>query len=324
MEKKQNKKGFKKIIRWICWVFIIQFVLVNISAALYAYRLTHFYDDPSLREPNPSRNVFAKTWRLITGPKYVRSQIMYEPLFVYDTISLVTKKGISIDTWYSKTDSVKKGTVIMFHGIGAAKDFLLDEAEQFRLMGYDVMLVDFRGHGNSDGNATTMGVRESEEVKLAYDFITNQGEKRIFLWGGSFGAVVVAKAVGDYDLPVEGIILEAPFASIQSHLRARARILGFPREPFAFLTTFWMGIENRFNGFKAKTSRYAKKINCPVLMQWGTLDAYVQKWEIDAVFNAVASTDKKLIIYENAFHESLLRRNPSRWKAEIESFLHNK
>ena len=321
MGKNQNKQKIRKIVRWICWVFVIQFVLINISAAFYAYRLTHFYDDPSLREPNPSRNIFSKTWRLFTGPKYPRSQVLYFPEFQYETVKLKTGNEISIEAWYSKPGSVSNGTVIMFHGIGGAKDYLLDEAEEFLNMDYNVMLVDFRGHGNSSGNTTTIGIKESEEVKLAVGYVQQRGEKRIFLWGGSMGAVVVAKAVGEYDLQVSGIILEAPFASIQSHLKARARILDFPRQPFAFFTTFWIGVERGFNGFNAQTCRYAKKINCPVLVQWGSLDAYVLKWEIDSVFHAISSADKKLVIYNDGFHESLLRRNPSKWRSEIEEFL---
>ncbi len=321
MYKKSNQGRIRKIIRWILWVLLLQFLLLNITAAFYAYKLTHFYDDATLREPNPSRNIFSKTWRLFTGPKYPKSIIETLPGFTYETVRLETKDGLSIEAWYSKTDSVAKGTVILFHGLSIAKDHLLDEADEFRNTGYNVMLVDFRGHGNSEGNTTTMGVKESEEVKIAYDYILTLGEKRIFLWGSSLGAVVIIKAIVDYNMDVSGIILEAPFASIQSHLKARARLLGFPKQPFAFLTTFWIGIERGFNGLGANTCKYAKEINCPVLLQWGSEDVYVLKWEIDSVFNAIASSNKKLTIYEDAFHESLFRRNRSMWRSEITSFL---
>jgi alpha-beta hydrolase superfamily lysophospholipase len=59
-------------------------------------------------------------------------------------------------------------------------------------------------------------------------------------------------------------------------------------------------------------------------VQWGSDDAYVLKWEIDSVFKAITSTDKKLVVYENAFHESLFRRNRTLWKSEVNLFLENK
>ena len=179
---------------------------------------------------------------------------------------------------------------------------------------------------DQQGRKTTIGFRESEEVKLAYDYAVKNGDSSIFLWGTSMGAVAIAKAVANYDIKPAGIILEMPFASLQSHLRARVRsngFSGFPEKPFAFLVTCWTGIERGYNGFKFKTDRYASKINCPVLMQWGARDNTVLKYETDKVFNAIASKNKKLVIYENADHESFLQNNPIKWRNEVEGFLAN-
>jgi hypothetical protein len=321
MEKDKTKRKLPSVFKWILWVLLIQFVLINISAAFYAYKLTHFYNDPSLRVYKPAPNIFAKTWRLFTGPKQPRSVINETPVFPFDTIKLRTTNGTLIDAWYSKADSFSKGTVIFFHGITANKCQMLHEAYEFRYWHYNVMLVDFRGHGNSSGNKTTIGMKESEEVKLAYNYAVQKGNKNIFLYGSSLGAVVVAKAIADYHLPVSGIILDMPFLSLQTYLQGKARRLGFPRQPFAFLTTFWIGIENGFNGFKHQTSKYAKQINCPVLMEWGELDDFVLKDETAKIYKSIASPQKRLVIYEQASHQSFLGRDPAKWRVEMERFL---
>ncbi len=324
MEKRKFRLKIPSYIRWIGWVLLVQFLLINISAALYAYKFTHVYDNPSLRNAKPAKNIFVKTWRLFSGPRQPKSILSETPTFPFDTIKLKTANGILIDAWYSKTDSTAKGTVILFHGITANKGMLLDEAYGFRYQGYNVMLVDFRAHGNSTGQTTTIGIREAEEVKLAFDFIAGKGQKTIFLWGLSMGAVVVAKAVADYDLKPSGVILEMPFASLQTHLQARARangFQGFPEKPFGFFVTWWMGMERGFNGFKHKTTSYVKKIQCPVLMQYGALDSYVVKSETDKVYTAIASANKKLIVYDRAGHESLAQHDPIKWRIEIERFL---
>jgi alpha-beta hydrolase superfamily lysophospholipase len=318
----EKSKRFKKILRWVIWVLIVQLVLINVMAALYAYRLTHFYNDPALNNPQPGRNIFSKTWKLFTGPRNAKSMIIETPSFPYETVTLITASGLNIETWLSlKTDTATKGAIILFHGIGDAKDQLLDEAEAFLDMGYHVMLVDFRAHGNSEGYSTSIGLRETEEVKLAYDYLKNRGDRNIFLFGSSMGAITVIKAVCDYSLPVSGIILQSPFASLQSHLKARARNLGFPAQPFAFLTTLWIGIEKGYNGYGFRTSGYAKKIDCPVLLQWGRQDAYVKEWEINKVYKAVNSPEKKFVIYENGLHESLFRRDRMKWRSEVGDFL---
>ncbi|HEX7844620.1 MAG TPA: alpha/beta fold hydrolase [Chitinophagaceae bacterium] len=315
----RSKKKFVSVLRWIGWVLLVQFVLMNISAAFYAYKFTHFYTNLPVEEGSP--NIFQKTWKLFTGPKFQRSSINEQPVFPYQTIHLKTAKGLNIEAWYGQTDSAAKGTVILFHGITVSKTQMLEEAYEFRYWGYNVMLVDLRGHGNSETNITTIGARESEDVKLACDFVAQKGEKNILLFGSSLGAVVITKAIADYQLTPSGIIIEMPFLSLQAYLKGKARMLGFPQQPFAFLTTFWIGVEKGFNGFRHNTTRYAKKINCPVLMQVGAKDELVLQADSEKIFNAIASNDKKLIVYEKAQHESFLHHDPTRWRSEVEAFL---
>lgn len=321
-QKTAKRRRIPVILRWILWVLLVQFILVNISAAFYAYRFTHFYNDPSLLEPG-SENIFSKTWRLFTGPRQPRPQLKNKPAFTYETVTMKTAKGLSIEAWFCPADSNPQGTVIIFHGITLNKGRMLDEGHEFRSMGYNIMLVDFRGHGNSEGNITTIGVREPEEVKLAYEYMVKRGEKKIFLYGLSMGAVVVTKAISDYQLNPSGIIIEMPFLSLQAYLRAQARFHGFAgqQRAFAFVTTFWVGVERGFNGYKHQTTRYAKNVHCPVLMQYGGKDAFVLPDESKKVFEAIASTDKRLALYERAQHESLVRFDPLRWRIEVGKFL---
>jgi uncharacterized protein len=323
MTKEKTNRKLPSVVRWIFWVLLVQVVLINISAAFYAYRLTHFYDDPSLLVYKPTHNIFAKTWKLFTGPKQAKSVVTETPSFPYETVMLKTAGGIPIEAWYGKTDSSEKGTVILFHGITSHKDVLLDVAGEFRYWGYNVMLVDFRAHGNSGGNTTTIGVREPEEVNLAYRYISQKSKKNILLYGSSLGAVVVAKAVADFHLQPAAIILEMPFESLQSYLKDKARTLGFPVQPFAFLATFWIGVERGFNGFKHQTAHYATKITCPVLMQWGAKDQFVLKSETETIFKALASTNKRLVVYDQAGHESFLENDPVKWRIETAKFLQN-
>ncbi len=324
MEKTKSRFKVPIYVRWIGWVLFVQFILINISASLYAYKLTHVYDDPELRNAKPSKNVIVKTWRLFTGPRQPRSYINEFPSFPYDTVQLKTAGGITIDTWYAASDSSAKGTIILFHGITANKGMILSEANEFRYQGYNIMLVDFRAHGNSGGNTTTMGMRESEEVKLAYDYAVSKNPTNIFLWGTSMGAVVITKAISDYNIKPAGVILEMPYFSLNSHLQARARALGFqgfPEKPFGFFVTWWIGIERGLKAFGHRTTDYTSKINCPVLVQWGTNDNYVLKPEIDKIFGSIPTSSKKLVVYTGAAHESLLQHDPDIWRSETGSFL---
>ena len=235
MKKGKPRLQLPSYVRWILWVLLVQIILINISAAFYAHKLTHVYTDRALRSARPSKNIFVKTWRLFTGPRQAKSIITETPTFPFDTVVLKTAKGITIDAWYSKPDSQSRGTVILFHGITANKGMIVNEAHEFRSQGYNVMLVDYRAHGNSEGQTTTIGVRESEEVKLAYAYIAGKGENNIFLWGSSMGAVVVAKAIAEYNLKPAGAMLEMPLHLCNRIYRPGQEPWGFKGYPQSLL-----------------------------------------------------------------------------------------
>ena len=215
-------------------VLLFQLILINVSAAFHAYRFTHYYDDDKIRNQRSSQGKpLLKTWRLMTGRQLAKSLIRYYPTIPYDTIQLTTKNGLKIEAWYMKADSAI-GTAILFHGLNSNKGNVLTEAFEFNSFGYNTMLVDMRAHGNSEGVVNSLGHKEAEEVKLAYEHVSKMGEKNIVLWGMSLGAVMISKAIGQYDLQPDKIILEMPFNRLQDHINARAKNSGFPGEPFGF------------------------------------------------------------------------------------------
>jgi len=321
MKNRKTKQRLRSILTWVLWVILIQFVLINISAALYAHKLTHLRTATADTWEPKERDIFTKTWRLFTGPTFYKQPLVDSPRFTYSTLQLTTSGDIPIEAWYSRPDSASKGTVIMLHGITSNKGELLDEATAFLEQHYSVLLVDLRNHGGSGGKSTSIGYREAEEVRLAYEHVSSMGEKNIILWGASLGAVVILKAVAESALQPSAIILEMPFVSLQAHLEGRARTLGFPEQPFGFLTTFWIGLEKGFNGLGFNVIKYAKKIHCPVLVQYGEKDELVLKKEIDAIYSAIPVSNKKLTLYEHLGHQSILRADPATWKNVVFGFL---
>lgn len=319
--KNKRTRTISRILKWVGRVLIAQLILINISAAIHAYRFTHYYNDDKVRnQPSSQGKLFLRTWRLMTGKKLAKSIIHYHPGIPYDTIQLTTRKGLKLEAWYMEADSAV-GTVILFHGLNSNKGNVLGEAFEFLSLGYNTMLVDIRAHGNSEGAVNTIGYKESEEVKLAYDYISKKGEKNIVLWGMSLGAVMISKAIWQYGLQPQKVILEMPFNRLQDHIRARARISGFPGEPFGFFVTFWTGLEQGYWGYGHCTAKYVGAIKCPVLLQWGNADEYVLRNETEKIFRAISSATRKLEIYEGAGHAPLLAADESHWQKSVAEFL---
>jgi pimeloyl-ACP methyl ester carboxylesterase len=314
----QTKTKLRSVVRWILWVLLVQLLLANISAALYAYKFTHYYEGPM--PARTGQNIFGKTWRLFAGPRFYKMSREEEPSFPFQNISFKTVEGISIDGWYSKVDSAK-GCVVLLHGVTVNKSYLTAEAGCFRNWGYNVLLIDFRGHGKSEGHNGSFGVKETGEVEQAVAFAKTQGNKKIILYGISLGAAVSLKAASDGKIKPDAVIADMPFGSLHHHLRSRAVETGFPAEPFATLVTLWMGMERGYNGFHHDVSDYVQSVHCPVLLQWGDQDQYVSRDEMDKVYSKLASGQKKIVTYAGAGHEALLSVDPLKWQREVLSFL---
>lgn len=239
------------------------------------------------------------------------------PATSYETVNLNSNR--KIECWDIKV-AVPKGTVILFHGFGGQKSSMLDKAEVFRELGYNTFLVDFMGSGGSEGNQTTIGVLEAEQVKTCFEYLTQKGEKNIFLFGTSMGSVAIMKAISDMEIKPNGIIIECPFGSMYKTVCARFKVMNAPVFPMAGLLVFWGGLQNGFWAFGHNPTEYAKKITCPTLLMYGQKDEKVSKAEIDEIF-ANLSGRKELKIYQNAGHENYLTKYKDEWTKNIKEFI---
>jgi esterase/lipase len=210
----------------------------------------------------------------------------------------------------------------MFHGHGGNRAGLTTEALAFHNFGYNVCMVDFRAHGNSDGTICTIGYKEAADVKAAYDFVVSKGETNIILYGISLGAATITKAVADYkEIKPSKVILEMPFGSLLQAVKGRVRMMHLPEQPISTLLTFWGGAQQGFQAFDLNPSDYAKQIHIPVLLQWGKNDIRVTADETTEVFDNLGTKDKTLVVYENSGHQSLLNNEPEKWRANVSHFL---
>ena len=311
------------MLRYLLRIFLFIFILVNIITAFHAYKFTHFYEPGEVViKKQEEKSGWDKTKEILFGINAVKLKNTVTADTTFQTLYLKTKDSLKLEAWYIPVDSAL-GTVCLFHGHGGTKSGVYKESEEFRKMRYNTLLLDFRAHGNSQGNSCTIGYNESEDVKLAYDLVKSKGEKNIVLWGISMGAATITKAIYDYGLQPQKIILEMPFGSILKAGEGRIRMMHLPAEPLATLVTFWGGVEHGFWGFGMKPTEFAKKISCPVLMQWGAMDPRVSRGEIDDIYHNISSA-KKLVIYDSCGHESLCKKETGKWKTAVTDFLNGR
>lgn len=307
----------KRFRKKIFWFLALIFISMNVVAYFHAYKFTHFTDRKISKTIAKDLSTIKKLQILFFGIDNPRPFNTRLPSQKFETIKLQSNKVI--ECWYIKTHS-SKGTVILFHGYGGEKSSMLDKSDEFIKLGYNTLLVDFMGSGGSEGNETTLGYKEAEEVNTCFEYLTKLGEDKIYLFGTSLGAVAIMKAIDNYAIAPKGIIIECPFGTMYQTTCARFRIMKVPAFPMAGLLVFWGGVQNNFWAFKHKPVEYAKKIKCPTLLLYGELDEKVSRKEIDEIYTNLKGP-KTLKAYPQAGHENYLVKYKEEWLLDTQTFL---
>ena len=188
-------------------------------------------------------------------------------------------------------------------------------------MGLSVLLIDFRGSGDSSESYTTIGFDEAEDVAASVRYArANLPHGKIILYGQSMGAAAILRAVNNCGVHPDAIIAEAVFDNMLSTVRHRFGAMGVPSFPSAELLVFWGGRQAGFNGFRHNPVEYARSVDCPILFLHGDADRKAHIDEARSVFAAVPGK-KQFRAFPNLGHESPAVRFPIEWKDTVRPFL---
>jgi alpha-beta hydrolase superfamily lysophospholipase len=300
-------------------ILLLVFVLTNVIANFHAYKFTHYGPASDERLDVNRFTTAQKIKASLIGVSPSRPKTRRLPQRPYTSIRLKSNK--EIECWLMEVDSAK-GTAILCHGYGGEKSSMLDKADVLLEAGYNTMLIDFMGSGGSEGYTTTIGFYEAQQVKSAYDYLWQKGERHFILLGTSMGAVAIIKAQHDYQLQGTSLVLECPFGSLLKAVRARFAIVGAPTFPMDRLLIFWGGLQQGFNAFKFSPEDYARDITCPSLLLYGEQDNRVSRSEIDSIFMHLKGP-KTMRTYPLAGHESYLNQYRKEWIEDVKTFINS-
>lgn len=113
-----------------------------------------------------------------------------------------------------------RASVLLLHGIRSDRRAMLERARLLSRHGYAVLLIDLPAHGESPGEAITLGWREAAAVTAARDWMHEQrpGEKRAVIGVSLGGASVV---LGPQPSGFDVVVLEAVYSDARQAIRNR-------------------------------------------------------------------------------------------------------
>lgn len=301
---------------------IAAFLILNVLAYRHAHAMTRFTPHaPPARGPE-ELTFFSRMRVLLAGIAIHRPQEEDSPRefgLAHEVHRFEGDAG-TLEAWYIPHPQ-PRGLVVMFHGYLSCKARILPEARAFHELGYACFVVDFRGSGGSQGNRTTVGYFEADDVIRTVDYARARWSLGpLVVFGQSMGGAATLRALAVHGLQADTVILECPFDRLLTTVKARFAAMGVPWFPGAPLLVFWGGLLHGFNGFAHNPADYARRVACPVLLLHGQEDSRVRIADIRTIFGNLGGV-KELHHLAGVGHESLVAKSPAEWKRHVERFL---
>lgn len=133
------------------------------------------------------------------------------------------------------------GTIIFAHGFRSNRLHpsvpTLELAHALVSEGFNVLMFDFRNHGESGGNVTTLGYHEVKDVLGAVQWLRQERPaqaERIGIIGFSMGAVTSIIAASQ-EPAIGAVVADSPFSDLRSYLQVNMPFwTGLPNVPFTW------------------------------------------------------------------------------------------
>ncbi len=134
----------------------------------------------------------------------------------YDSPTFQARDGFKIAGWYIESEIPSDISVLLCHGLGANKAGMWMLMNELHYQNINILTIDFRAHGDSTGQLSTFGAKESLDVEAAIDWLTEnhpEQSKKIVSIGASLGGAASIRAAAD-DPRIDAVAVMGTFDSL--------------------------------------------------------------------------------------------------------------
>jgi pimeloyl-ACP methyl ester carboxylesterase len=209
----------RRVARWIVGSAVLLFALVYVGISTFtADRLTRPTNRP-----------------LPIDPRQVSGDVQ--------AWSTRTHDGITLRGWYLPTEK-KRHLLVLVHGMWSSWLEMAGLGRDLHVHGFDVLLFDLRGHGQSDPSRLYLGRRERADIRAVMAWAQSEGfpNDRIGWLGYSMGgSTLLMEAARNPEIQVA--VIDSPYGDLPKLLETQlSRHSGLPRwfNPGILLAARWI------------------------------------------------------------------------------------
>lgn len=223
----------------------------------------------------------------------------------YQDVSLRTRDGVQLHGWYIP-HATASHTLLFLHGNAGNISHRGDSLRIFHRLGLNVLILDYRGYGRSEGRPSEAGLYRDAAAGWRY-LLDERGlaPGQVVLFGRSLGAVVAAWLAADVDATERPavLIMESGFSSAAD----------VARDAYPLLHRL-VPLRYRFDA-----TAHVRRVHCPVLVLHSADDEIIPYALGEKIYSA-ANPPKRLWRMQGDHNGAFLLSQPD-YEQALAAFL---
>lgn len=233
-----------------------------------------------------TRMIFLPTTTLETTPQDFG--LTYEDIWLPIVSNNLKSR---IHGWWIPAEGQANGVILYLHGNGANIGANAEQASRFQKMGFSVLLIDYRGYGQSEGGFPNEN-KVYEDAEIAWNYLVRDrhiAPEQIVIYGHSLGgAIAIDLAVRHPE--ANGLIVQSSFTSMQEMVELDPNLRIFPID--------WI-LTQHFNSIHKVPA-----LQMPTLFIHGLADTKIPAFMSERLY-AAAHQPKQIWLVPNAEHNNV-------------------
>lgn len=189
---------------------------------------------------------------------------------------------------------------------------------------FNVLFIDNRSHGLSDGRYIGLGLKEYKDIQNWTIFLKEKyNNKTIIIHGICIGAAtgIYSLTIGEDRPCIAGIVTEGLYDNFYNSFKNHLIELKKPIFPFADLVMLLFRINVSVKPKKNGPIKYIDQVKCPILMLQSNTDIYSLPEIAGELYEKCGSKNKEIVYFEDAPHSMVRLYHKDKYDLVIKQFL---
>jgi alpha-beta hydrolase superfamily lysophospholipase len=215
---------------------------------------------------------------------------------------------------------------VILQGRGESLLYSYYFADVYAKSEHNILVVDVRACGLSDGKYQTGGIKESDDLILWIKLINERFNIVDFTIhgiciGGATAVYAYSKLKKMGNGLLKRIVTDGLFKSYYELFKAHSIAYKAPILPAIYVVFFLIFILAKARPFKETPIKYMKDIDIPILFIWSAMDKFSIKPNSEELFEACASEHKEICFFPKGRHSHVRASQKVKYDELIAKFL---